>query len=81
MRVLAVVFAVHAITFAGYSMPAAWSVTHTQPWPRDTLERSYFTIGLCAGSTGRACSAPNVPIARASRASSRTVSSVGFPKR
>jgi hypothetical protein len=64
MRAFAVIFAVQAITFVCYSIPAAWSVTHTQPWPKDTLKRSYFTSGLCAGATGRACSGPNVPIPR-----------------
>lgn len=61
VRVLAVLFAVHAITFIGYTIPAAWSVTHPRPWPADTESRSYFTSGLCGPGTDRACSGPGVP--------------------
>jgi hypothetical protein len=60
-RVLAVTFAVHAITFVLYTVPSAWMVTHARPWPEDTQERSYFTSGLCGEETGRACSGPAVP--------------------
>lgn len=78
-RVLAVTFAVHAITFALYSIPAAWSVTHTQPWPADTTKRSYFTVGLCAGTTGRACSGPSVPIPHGSSAYETTRGTLAHP--
>jgi hypothetical protein len=78
-RVLAVLFAVNAITFALYSIPAAWSVTHQRPWPADTLKRSYFTIGLCGGSTGRACSGPQVPIASGKSAYMTTHNTLAFP--
>jgi hypothetical protein len=77
--VFAVIFAVQAITFALYSVPAAWSVTHTQPWPRDTLKRSYFTSGLCAGETGRACSGPNVPIPRQNSPYEATSGRLAYP--
>jgi hypothetical protein len=62
-RVLAVLFAVHAITFVLYTIPAAWSVTHPVAWPQDTVNRSYFTSGLCGPGTDRACSGPGVPFA------------------
>jgi hypothetical protein len=62
-RVLAVLFAVHAITFVLYTIPAAWAVTHPVAWPQDTQNRSYFTSGLCGEGTDRACSGPGVPFA------------------
>lgn len=62
-RLLAVLFAVHAITFALYTIPASWAVTHPVAWPRDTMDRSYFTSGLCGNGTDRECSGPRVPFA------------------
>jgi hypothetical protein len=62
-RMLAVLFGVHAITFALYTIPAAWAVTHPVAWPQDTMNRSYFTSGLCGDGTDRACSGPRVPFA------------------
>lgn len=62
-RLLAMTFAVHAITFALYTIPAAWSVTHPRPWPEDTQKRSYFTSGVCGEGTDRACSGPETPFA------------------
>jgi hypothetical protein len=78
MRVLAVIFAVQAITFVCYSVPAAWSVTHQRPWPKDTLDRSYFTNGLCVGN-GRACTGPSTPIASNSTAYLTTSGTLAFP--
>jgi hypothetical protein len=58
-----VLFAVHAITFVLYTIPASWAVTHPVAWPEDTMSRSYFTSGLCGEGTDRACSGPAVPFA------------------
>jgi hypothetical protein len=63
IRMLAVLFAVHAITFVLYTIPASWAVTHPVAWPEDTMSRSYFTSGLCGEGTDRACSGPAVPFA------------------
>jgi hypothetical protein len=79
LRVFAVIFAVQAITFVLYAIPAAWGSTHTQPWPKDTLKRSYFTIGLCAGTTGEACSGPNVPIPRQNSPYLTTSGTLAYP--
>jgi hypothetical protein len=62
-RMFAVLFGVHLITFVLYTIPAAWMVTHPRPWPEDTMNRSYFTSGLCGEGTDRACSGPRVPFA------------------
>ena len=35
---LAVLFAVHAITFVLYTIPAAWAVTHPVAWPQDGFQ-------------------------------------------
>jgi Spirocyclase AveC-like len=78
-RVLAVLFAVHAITFLLYTIPAAWWVTHPVAWPQDTMNRSYFTSGLCGDGTDRACSGPGVPFATNKSAYMTRDGKLGFP--
>ena len=79
-RMLAVLFAVHAITFVLYTIPAAWAVTHPVAWPQDTVNRSYFTSGLCGPLTDRACSGPGVPFATNSSAYLTRDGGVGYPR-
>jgi hypothetical protein len=64
VRFLAIFAAVSACFFVFYNIPAQWIAMHADPWPKDVLERSYFTQSVCGEGSGsdRACPDPNVPI-------------------
>lgn len=53
------------VTYMGlYNIPMQWFGTHADPWPEDTVKRSYLTNGICGPGTEFACSGPGVPIPR-----------------
>ena len=64
VRFLAIFAAVSACFFVFYNIPAQWIGMHADPWPKDVLERSYFTQSVCGEGSGsdRACPDPSVPI-------------------
>jgi hypothetical protein len=62
IRVLAMTAVVQCLMFVGYNVPNYWVGTHSDEWPKDVQERSYFTSGLCGEGTDRACPGPSVPL-------------------
>jgi hypothetical protein len=47
-----------------YCLPLNLFATHVDAFPRDVLDRSYLTSGLCGLGTDRACSDPRFPTPR-----------------
>jgi hypothetical protein len=64
VRFLAIFAAVSACFFVFYNVPAQWIGMHSDPWPKDVLERSYFTQPVCGEGSGsdRACPDPSLPV-------------------
>jgi hypothetical protein len=60
-RILAVTGAVHVAMFSCYVLPNIFLGLHTQAWPAQVQQRSYFTDYLCGQGTDRACPGPSVP--------------------
>ncbi len=60
-RLLAMIFALHAIMFFAYNLPNSFVGAHSRPWPADLQERSYLTNGICGADTDRICPGPGVP--------------------
>lgn len=60
-RILAVTGAVHVTMFACYVLPNIFFGLHTQAWPADVQQRSYFTDYICGEGTDRACPGPTIP--------------------
>lgn len=64
LRFLALVGVANVIYLGFYNIPYQFFALHAAPWPKDIIERSYFTNNLCGPGTEYACSGPNVPIPR-----------------
>lgn len=64
LRVCAVTFAAHAFVFVFYNIPNSVVAQHSPPWPKDLVERSYFTNGLCGAQTPRPCPGPGIRLER-----------------
>jgi hypothetical protein len=61
-RFLAIFAAVSTCFFVFYNVPAQWIGMHSDPWPEDHLERSYFNGGICGDGTDMPCPDPVLPI-------------------
>lgn len=61
-RFLAIFAACSMFFFVCYNIPAQWFALHAESWPKDLLERSYFTMGICGDGTDRLCPDPALPI-------------------
>jgi hypothetical protein len=64
VRFLAITGAINICMLVTYNLPASWMGTHSDAWPQDFQDRSYFTGHLCGPGTDRACPGPTVPIPR-----------------
>jgi hypothetical protein len=64
MRAIAVTSGVISIFAVTYHLPVGILALHTAAWPDDTINRSYFTNGICGPQVNLACPGPTVPIAR-----------------
>jgi Spirocyclase AveC-like len=42
-------------------VPLWWTASHAAPWPKDILERSYFTNGVCGPGSDVACPGGVIP--------------------
>jgi hypothetical protein len=63
VRFLAIVGIMNVI-FLGYSLSWNWLSLHSDAWPADIQNRSYFRSGLCGPGTDYACPGPDTPIHR-----------------
>ena len=61
LRGLALVGAMNTI-FLAYNVGWSWFSLHQDPWPKDTISRSYLVDDFCGPNTGYACPGPDVPI-------------------
>lgn len=64
MRTIAVTSGVTSIFAITYHLPVGFIALHSTTWPDDTINRSYFTNGICGPQVNLACPGPTVPIAR-----------------
>jgi hypothetical protein len=64
LRYLALVGACNAIIVVLYQLPSALIGLYISDWPKDIVERSYFTNGVCGPGSDYACPGPRVPIPR-----------------
>lgn len=64
LRYLALVGACNAVIVVLYQLPSALIGLYISDWPKDIVERSYFTNGVCGPGTDYACPGPGVPIPR-----------------
>lgn len=62
-RVLAMVAALHVITFASYHLPQVVWGLNSPTWIDDVRDRSYF-LNQCGPDIDRACPGPGVPVPR-----------------
>jgi hypothetical protein len=63
VRFLALVGACNVIFLVCYSLPNALLGLYASPWPKDVIDRSYFSY-LCGPGTDYACPGPGIPIPR-----------------
>jgi hypothetical protein len=64
LRFFALYGVLNVIFFLFYVVGTNAIAIHGDSWPKDTLERSYFTNGLCGAGTDYACPGQGVPIPR-----------------
>jgi hypothetical protein len=64
LRFLALAGAANAAFLVLYNIPMALIGSQIDSYPRDVLERSYFTNGICGPGSDFACPGPDVPIRR-----------------
>jgi hypothetical protein len=64
LRFFALYGVLNVIFFLFYVVGTNAIAIHGDSWPKDTLERSYFTNGLCGDGTDYACPGQGVPIPR-----------------
>lgn len=64
LRILAVTGVCHVAMFAFYVAPNFVFGLHTEEWPEEVQQRSYFTDYICGAGTDRACPGPEVPNVR-----------------
>jgi hypothetical protein len=60
-QILAITGVVHVVMATCYVLPNIFFGLHTQAWPADVQQRSYFTDYICGEGTDRACPGPSVP--------------------
>jgi Spirocyclase AveC-like len=64
-----------------YNIGIGFGGLHAGPWPKDVLDKSYLTAGMCGPGTNIACSDPRVPIARGTASGHATPSGVfAYPR-
>ena len=63
VRLLAMVAAIHIITFSLFHIPCIFWSLNSPEWPKDTTDRSYFQ-NQCGPLMNRACPGPGVPMTR-----------------
>jgi hypothetical protein len=63
LRLLAIIGVAQTMMFV-YNVGMGFWGLHAGAWPKDVLDKSYLTAGMCGPGTDRACSDPRVPIAR-----------------
>jgi hypothetical protein len=61
-RFLAIFAAISACFFFFFNLPIQFFALHADPWPEDTMKRSYFVNGLCGEGTDVPCPNPVLPI-------------------
>ena len=52
---------VHLLAAWGVIPMGLQSAVNTDPWPKDIVDRPYFTVGMCGPGTEFACIDPRVP--------------------
>lgn len=62
LRFLAIGGFVGVTMLACVNIPYMWVASHTDPYPVDTQERSYFLDGMCGEGTNTACFGQSVPL-------------------
>jgi hypothetical protein len=55
VQVLAVLGLMNTMFFTTYAVPGLWFVTHLGAYPKDIVDRSYFTTGVCGQGTNVSC--------------------------
>jgi hypothetical protein len=63
LRLLAIIGIAQTFMFV-YNIGIGFAGLHAGPWPKDVLDKSYLTAGMCGPDTNIACSDQRVPIAR-----------------
>jgi hypothetical protein len=64
LRLLALIGVCNAVFAVVYIVPSQFFALHAGAWPKDIVDRSYLTDGLCGPGTTYACPGSDVPIPR-----------------
>jgi hypothetical protein len=68
LRFLALTGMLNVLFLVSYFVPMQFFALHADRFPKDILNRSYLTNGMCGPGTSYACAGPGIPIPRVNSA-------------
>lgn len=67
LRLLALIAGVQVLYFFSFTLPTSYWGAHSEDWPEQVQNLSYFTDGICGAGTTRLCPSESLPINRGNK--------------